>query len=396
MAGIYLHIPFCKSRCIYCDFYSTTGKEKTAAYIQALTNELRLRTGYLDNKNQPATINTVYIGGGTPSLLGPHELDLIFDTLYQNYTIHPQAEITLEANPDDLSDEHIRMLSDLPVNRLSIGIQTFDNHKLDLLHRRHTGEQAIKTVRKCQEAGFGNISIDLIYGLPAQTLKDWEKDIRTALSLHVQHLSAYALTYEEGTRLWNMREQKFLKETDEDTSLAMFSLLMDLLSDAGFEHYEISNFAKPGLRSRHNSSYWKGIPYLGCGPSAHSFDGHDRQWNRPDLAFYINGVRNCRKVEDFNNAPWIERERLSLNERYNDRIITALRTTEGLNLTQLGQLFGNRWVDYCLQNARKHIDCGNLEIKKSSGKNPEDWLRLTRHGLFLSDGIMSDLLYVTD
>ncbi len=396
MAGIYLHIPFCKSRCVYCDFYSTTAEEKMAAYAEALANELRLRADYLMENGRLPAVETVYFGGGTPSRLNRKALELVFDALYRTYPVSRDAEITFEANPDDLSDDKISLLAGLPVNRLSLGIQTFDDHKLALLHRRHTGRQAMEAVRKCREAGFGNISIDLIYGLPEQTLEEWETDIRTALDLDVQHISAYALTYEEGTVLRDMRERKLVREADEETSLAMYTLLTDNLEAAGFEHYEISNFARKGMRSRHNSGYWTGTPYLGCGAAAHSFDGRNRQWNRPDLQTYIREVGRCRRPEDFYRAPWIEKEELDTAERYNDCIVTALRTAEGLSLTRLRQQFGDGLAGHCLKNAEKHLHRGLLEIKKSSGPQPEDMLRLTRRGLFLSDGIMSDLLYVTD
>ena len=277
-----------------------------------------------------------------------------------------------------------------------MGVQTFDDGKLRLLHRRHNGEQAIRAVHDCQDTGFDNISIDLIYGLPAQSLREWETDVNTALSLNVQHISAYALIYEEGTPLWEMRKRHVVEEADEELSLEMFSLLMCRLENAGFEHYEISNFARPGFRSRHNSSYWKGIPYLGCGPSAHSFDGRNRQWNHPDLNVYIDQVGKCLSSEDFNHAPWIEQEELNLYERYNDCIITSLRTSDGLNLSELKRKFGQSLTDYCLQAAAVHLRNGQLEITEKKEQAPEGLLKLTRRGIFLSDGIMSDLLYVPD
>lgn len=396
MAGIYIHIPFCTSRCIYCDFYSTTYGEKDKAYISALRNELRLRANYLQQDGQMPVIETIYIGGGTPSTLDTSLLEPIFEVLYRTYHVSDRAEITIEANPDDLTPRKIKSLRTLPVNRLSMGVQTFDDGKLRLLHRRHNGEQAIRAVHDCQDTGFDNISIDLIYGLPAQSLREWETDVNTALSLNVQHISAYALIYEEGTPLWEMRKRHVVEEADEELSLEMFSLLMCRLENAGFEHYEISNFARPGFRSRHNSSYWKGIPYLGCGPSAHSFDGRNRQWNHPDLNVYIDQVGKCLSSEDFNRAPWIEQEELNLYERYNDCIITSLRTSDGLNLSELKRKFGQSLTDYCLQAAAVHLRNGQLEITEKKEQAPEGLLKLTRRGIFLSDGIMSDLLYVPD
>ena len=302
MAGIYIHIPFCKSRCIYCDFYSTTCKEYIPKYIDALTRELVLRADYLQTGGRLPDIGTIYIGGGTPSLLDTAYIHRMLDIIYKVYPVSEQAEITMEANPDDLTEKKIRELRLLPVNRLSMGIQTFDDEKLQLLHRRHRGKQAADTVRACQDAGFDNISIDLIYGLPRQTLANWEYDLERAIGLNTQHISAYSLTYEEGTPIWTMREKRTVTEADEELSLDMFKLLTDRLSAAHFEHYEISNFALKGFRSRHNSSYWEGIPYLGCGPSAHSFDGHSRQWNCVDLHTYINRVTSCHRPDDFTDA----------------------------------------------------------------------------------------------
>lgn len=396
MAGIYLHFPFCASRCVYCDFYSTLQGGKSRAYVEALCHELRLRAGYLAVDGKLLPVETVYWGGGTPSTLDTGLMAEIFDTLYATYPIADDAEITLEANPDDLSAEKIKAIRNLPFNRLSIGVQTFADGQLAFLNRRHTGQQAVGVVKACQDAGFGNISIDLIYGLPGQTVRQWEDDLEVAAGLDVQHLSAYALIYEEGTRLWSMKEKHLVEETDEETSLCMFDRLMDRLKDAGFEHYEISNFAREGYRSRHNSSYWKGIPYLGCGPSAHSYDGHDRQWNRPDLDLYLKGMAYCTSPEALAQATWIEKEQLNTAERYNDLIITALRTCEGIDLSSLHHAFGDPLTTYCLHNAAPHVQSGRLEILPSSATSPEGRLRLTRKGLFLSDGIMSDLLWVEE
>ena len=397
MAGIYIHIPFCKSRCIYCDFYSTTSREMAAAYIDALTRELTLRSSYLPSNKQHPDIETIYIGGGTPSLLEARQLEHIFDTIYRTYDVHGQAEITIEANPDDLSPQKITELRRLPVNRLSIGIQTFCDDRLQQLRRRHRGQQAVQAVLDCQAAGFDNISIDLIYGLPGQTAQEWNSDLCKALDLHPRHISAYSLTYEPGTPIWKMREQKLVKEADEQLSLSMFETLIDRLTAAGFEHYEISNFAQPGFRSRHNSSYWNDVPYLGCGASAHSFDGCSRQWNCRSLRTYTDGVAACRNREDFAGASWIEREELSLHERYNDCIVTALRTAQGIDLQKLRRKFGNELADYCLRNAQPYLRRGLLEIGGIEKEHaPQGMLRLTRKGLFVSDGIMCDLLRVDD
>ena len=268
MAGIYIHIPFCKRRCIYCDFFSTTQSEKKPAYVHALCQELDMRKDYLEDED----IETIYLGGGTPSQLTQEELKEIFSTIYHIYKVKDDAEITLEANPDDLTPEYVAMLRQLPINRISMGIQTFQEETLKLLHRRHTAQQAIEAFERCREAGFQNISIDLMYGLPGETLETWKEDLQQAIDLRPEHISAYHLIYEEDTALWKLREQHQVEEADEDLSVSLFSTLIDKLTEAGYQHYEISNFCLPGLHSRHNSSYWTGKKYLGCGPSAHSFN----------------------------------------------------------------------------------------------------------------------------
>ena len=374
MAGIYLHIPFCKRRCIYCDFFSTTQSEKKQAYIDALCQELALRKEYLKGE----TIETIYFGGGTPSQLEAADFERIFETIDRLYPVHGSAEITLEANPDDLTPSYLNELHQLPFNRLSMGIQTFQDETLQRLHRRHTAQQAIKAFQRCREAGFDNLSIDLMYGLPGESLTDWEADLAQAIALHPEHISAYHLIYEEGTALWKLREQHQVEEADEDLSLRLFTVLMDRLCEAGYEHYEISNFALPGRQSRHNSSYWEGIPYLGCGPSAHSYNGTSRQWNIASLDRYLQGIARY--------APEIEREELDRYTRYNDFIITRMRTLKGLSLIQLQAEFGTELHRYCLQMAQPHLQQGTLE------RNGET-LKLTRSGIFVSDGIMSDLLW---
>ena len=375
MAGIYIHIPFCKRRCIYCDFFSTTQSEKKAEYVHALVRELEMRKDYVGEEE----IETIYLGGGTPSQLSQEELEEIFTYIYKVYKVTPDAEITLEANPDDLTPEYVSMLRSLPINRISMGIQTFQEETLKLLHRRHTARQAIEAFRRCREAGFQNISIDLMYGLPGETLETWEQDLQQAIDLHPEHISAYHLIYEEGTTLWNLREQNKVKEAEEELSLTLFKTLIERLTKAGYQHYEISNFCLPGLHSRHNSSYWTGKKYLGCGPSAHSFDGISRQWNVSSLGKYLEGIRS--------NQLDFELEELDLYTRYNDFVITSIRTCWGMPLTQLRTTYGETLYNYCLRMAKPHIEQGVLEIK-------EDTLKLTPQGIFISDGIMSDLLWI--
>ena len=375
MAGIYIHIPFCKRRCIYCDFFSTTQSEKKAEYVHALVRELEMRKDYVGDEE----IETIYLGGGTPSQLSQEELEEIFAYIYKVYKVTPDAEITLEANPDDLTPEYVSMLRTLPVNRISMGIQTFQEETLKLLHRRHTAQQAIEVFRRCREAGFQNISIDLMYGLPGETLETWEQDLQQAVDLHPEHISAYHLIYEEGTTLWNLREQNKVEEAEEELSLTLFKTLIERLTKAGYQHYEISNFCLPGLHSRHNSSYWTGKKYLGCGPSAHSFDGISRQWNVSSLEKYLEGIRS--------NQLDFELEDLDLYTRYNDFVITSIRTCWGMPLAQLRTTYGETLYNYCLRMAKPHIEQGVLEIK-------EDTLKLTPQGIFISDGIMSDLLWI--
>lgn len=375
MAGIYIHIPFCKRRCIYCDFFSTTQSEKKTSYIQALCKELETRKEYLQGED----IETVYLGGGTPSQLSQQELETLFAHIYKVYTIQPDAEITLEANPDDLTPAYISMLRRLPINRISMGIQTFQEETLRMLHRRHTATQAIQAFHQCREAGFKNVSIDLMYGLPGETLESWEQDLRQAIDLRPEHISAYHLIYEEGTPLWKLREQHQVKEADEELSVSFFSILIDRLTEAGYQHYEISNFCQPGLHSRHNSSYWTEKKYLGCGPSAHSYNGISRQWNVASLEKYITGINT--------DKPNYEIEELDLYTRYNDFVITRIRTCWGMPLSHLRSEYGEKLYHYCLRMAKPHIKQAMLEIK-------ENTLRLTRKGIFISDGIMSDLLWV--
>ena len=375
MAGIYIHTPFCKRRCIYCDFFSTTQSEKKPAYVHALCQELDMRKNYLEGED----IETIYLGGGTPSQLSQKELEEIFSTLYNIYKVKDNAEITLEANPDDLTPEYVHMLRTLPINRISMGIQTFQEETLKLLHRRHTARQAIEAFQRCREADFQNISIDLMYGLPGETLDTWKENLQQAITLRPEHISAYHLIYEEGTALWKLREQHQVEEADEDLSVTLFRTLIEELTHAGYEHYEISNFCLPELHSRHNSSYWTGKKYLGCGPSAHSFNGTSRQWNVPSLDKYIHAIQQGKL--DY------EIEELDIYTRYNDFVITTIRTHWGMSLSQLRSIYGEELYQYCLRMAKPHLAQGVLEMKG-------DTLKLTKEGIFISDGIMSDLLWV--
>lgn len=369
MAGIYIHIPFCKTRCIYCGFYSTTGLEARQDYVEAVCKEMTLRA------HEATVVHTIYLGGGTPSQLSVAQLKQIFSTVYNIYKVAEDAEITMECNPDDVSEEFAQAIRVLPINRISMGVQTFDEQLLRFIRRRHTATQVDAAVQSLREAGIKNISIDLIYGIPGQSTDMWRQDVQRAISLNPEHISAYSLMFEEDTPLYRRLQQGLVKETDEETSLEMYNILIDKLESAGYEHYEISNFARRGHRSRHNSSYWTGIPYLGIGAAAHSFTGNSRQWNVSNIQQYINSIRR-------GYIP-MEQELIDQHTRYNDTVTVALRTREGMNLARLPQELRT----YCLENAESFIRSGQLELV-------HDHLRLTRKGIFVSDLIMSELMSV--
>jgi oxygen-independent coproporphyrinogen-3 oxidase len=389
MAGIYFHIPFCKTRCLYCDFFSSTDINEKEKYVDALCQELLERKSYIKGHS----IDTIYFGGGTPSQLPAKDFEKIFKLLPKELgarckvqgdtimkvpnrapcTVHRvPIEVTLEANPDDITPEYLESLKNLPFNRISLGIQSFHDDELKFLNRRHDAQSAIRAVQLCQEKGFENISIDLMYGLPNQSMKRWKSTIRQAIDLNIQHLSAYHLIYEEGTKLYELVEQGQVHPVDEELSVQLFEILIDTLTDAGFEHYEISNFAKPGYHSRHNSAYWNGTPYLGIGASAHSYNGTSRQWNKK-----VHGAGYTV------HEPEVE----ILDEKavFNDFIITRLRTMKGISLDELQALFGEEKKVYCLKQAQKFLSNQLLEIV-------DNQLRLTRKGIFVSDGIMSELM----
>lgn len=375
MSGLYIHIPFCKCRCIYCDFYSTTcGEQTKELFAEALCTELQARCTECHE-----ALTSVYIGGGTPSQLTGPQIEKIFHTIRACYPVARDAEITFEANPDDIDSLLTETLLRQGVNRVSLGVQSFDDRMLRFLCRRHTALQAETAVHRLYRSGLENISIDLIYGLPEQDLDGWTKDVKKALQLPVSHLSAYALTYEEDTALWRMLQKGQVRETDDEQSLQMYEALLRLTSQAGFEHYEISNFSLPGKFSRHNSSYWQGVPYIGCGPGAHSFSGTLRRQNTPDLKSYIDNA----------GSPPHSIETLSEDEKCNELIFTSLRTREGLSLKKMHNLFGEEKTAALLRLAQRHLESGRLLLE-------DDRLRLSRKGLFVSDDIMSDLMFVDE
>ena len=375
MAGIYIHVPFCKRRCGYCNFYSTMRLELKKSYLQALKKVLEGRRHYLNGES----VQTIYFGGGTPSLLEPTEIQSVIDAIKQLHTVEHDAEITVEANPDDLTPTYIGQLAQTDANRLSIGIQSFDDAMLTLMNRRHNAQQAVEAVKNCQKAGFANISVDLIYGLPRMSGSDWQRQLETVAGLGVQHLSAYHLSYEEGTAFGLKLKRGQLAEVSEDESLKQFEILTAWAKTAKFEHYEISNFAQPGFRSRHNSSYWNRTNYLGIGPAAHSYNRTTRSWNTANTAEYIKGIEAGSCVS--------ETETLSPADIFNDYVITALRTSSGIDMDYLQREQPQQMVDYLKNQAESFLKAGNIEY---AGNH----LKLTHSGIFISDEIMEALIVV--
>ena len=360
---LYLHIPFCKSRCAYCGFFSTTGltPQTERTYIKAVCNELRMREDYLPSSEY---IKTIYFGGGTPSLLSADSLHTVMQTIHETYGSRLQVkEFTVECNPDDVTPQLASTLSRLGVNRVSMGVQSFCPQILSFLHRRHHAAQVVQAIDTLRDAGIGNISIDLIYGIPGQTMDLWQSDIRQAIALSLPHISSYALSYEKGTPLQRLLDRGEITQKTDDEYLQMYLTLIDTLSDAGYEHYEISNFSLPGYRSMHNSSYWSGAPYIGIGAGAHSYKGMtaspsgfgitSRQWNVSDIQQYIS---------DRGHPSLYVCENLNDDEQYNDIIVTQLRRREGIDLRCLP----DRYLTYLLQSAQNSLDNGTLTILHSS------------------------------
>ena len=371
MSGIYIHIPFCKQACYYCDFHFSTSLKKKDQLISALAKELQLRKDEFKN----TTVETIYFGGGTPSLLSIEELQFLIDTVHKNYSVATSPEITLEANPDDLFEEKIIELSQSPINRLSIGIQSFYEKDLKLMNRAHNATEA----KKCLEIAtqyFDNISLDLIYGIPNSTSQEWLNNIETALSFGVPHISSYALTVEPKTALANFINKGIIDDVDDEVAHKQFHQLIEQLEEAGFEHYELSNFAKPGYYSKNNSAYWLGKPYIGIGPSAHSFNGDQRAWNVKNNSIYI------KKIEQ--KVLPLEIETLTKNDKYNEFVMTGLRTIWGVSLSKIEDKFGLHYKNFLIKEAQFYINEQLLYIEKDS-------LKATKKGKFLTDGISSEL-----
>lgn len=376
MAGFYIHIPFCKKLCSYCDFYFTVSLASKDAMLAALAKEIANRRDYLGGE----TIRTLYLGGGTPTVYSPKELKMLVDKVKECYPCQIE-EFTVEANPDDLTPEYLNELRKIGVNRLSIGIQSFIERDLSLMNRRHDVQMALDVVPMAKAAGFDNISIDLIYGIPGQSEQEWIENLDTALSLDVQHISSYHLSIEPKTVFGNQMRRGLFHPIDDEASERLYRHLEERLTSGGFEHYEVSNFAKPGFYSKHNTSYWTYQKYIGIGPSAHSFDGLSRQWNVANNKKYLKAMAI--------NQPYWEKEEMTVAEQYNELILTSLRTTWGLNKKELEYRFGEKFISYFYRAIEPYTKCGKLIDDGSVVRIP------TEHFL-LSDGIMSDLFYVEE
>lgn len=374
MAGIYLHIPFCKQACYYCNFHFSTSLAQQPALIKQMLREITLQQDYLAGQ----TVTSIYFGGGTPSLLSRNDLQQLLEKLYATFKIDPDAEITLEANPDDLSPEKLGELRAAGINRLSIGVQSFHEEDLRWMNRAHDSRQALQSIRDARDAGFDNLTIDLIYGGPTLSDEGWAANVQQAIDLGVQHLSCYALTVEPGTALDQFIRKKKVPVLDTDKAARHFEQLMQWTAKAGYEHYEISNFALPGWHSRHNSSYWQSQPYLGLGPSAHSFNGHSRQWNIANNALYIKSMER--------DAVPFELEELTPTMMLNEYIMTTLRTSLGCLLPTVAERFGTDKRDTLLKNARPFLDKGWMVLRNEA-------LVLTPEGRLFADGIASDLFF---
>ncbi len=374
MPGIYLHIPFCKQACHYCDFHFSTSIGKKEEMVQALAQELSMRKETFSGQ----TVETIYFGGGTPSLLSNTEIQFLLDAVYAHYDVSDDPEITLEANPDDLTSDKIKELAASPVNRLSIGVQSFFETDLKMMNRAHNAEEALVSLKEAVQY-FDNISVDLIYGIPGMTNEQWKQNVETILALGIPHISSYALTVEPKTALKQLIASGKIPEPSEEAAHTHFTILTQLLAETGFIHYELSNFGKPGYFSRNNSAYWLGKSYIGIGPSAHSFDGITRSWNVSNNSLYLKSMAS-------GILPF-EAETLSAEDCYNEYVMTGLRTIWGVSLEKIRTEFGQNFETYLLKNAAKYIADAVLSLENGI-------LTTTSKGKFLTDGIASDLFFV--
>ena len=381
MSGIYIHIPFCKQACHYCDFHFSTSMKKKEEMVLAIAKEIQMRKSefaLLDGARSDATIETIYFGGGTPSVLTSEEINFLITEVYKNYSVSENPEITLEANPDDLSSERIIELSKSRINRLSIGIQSFFEEDLQLMNRAHNSAEAKKCLEEATQY-FDNISLDLIYGIPAMSNEKWKQNIETALSFGIPHISSYALTVEPKTALNKLIQTGKIAAPKDEVAQEHFSILVEMLENNSFIHYELSNFGKENYFSKNNSAYWLGKKYIGIGPSAHSYDGVSRSWNVSNNSIYIKSIQE-------NKLP-NETEILSIADRYNEYVMTGLRTIWGVSLDRIGTEFGSEYLEYLNKQAQKFLDDDLVFIEKNI-------LKPTPKGKFLTDGIASDLFYL--
>ena len=377
MAGIYVHIPFCKKLCSYCDFYRVLASDIKTDCVNAIIKEISLRKDYLEDEN----VSTIYFGGGTPSLLSLNETEAIINCIYKSFSVDADCEITFEANPEDVNPEYLSGLRKLNVNRISLGVQSWRDADLKLMNRRHDSKQAEQALKNAIKAGFENISVDLIYGLPKTTIKDWDLNLDITFSYDIKHLSAYHLTIEQGTLFKKMLEKGTIIETDEEKSVALFNLLIEKSNKAGFVHYEISNFGKNGYFSIHNSNYWKQINYIGVGPSAHSFNGYSRQWNIKAIKKYVNWVNE--------EKTFFEKEELDAQTKFNEYIMTSLRTMWGIDLDYVEKTFEKEGYDYIVNLSGKFKEYGLM-------KKENQFIMLTDQGKMISDNIIAEFMTVTE
>jgi oxygen-independent coproporphyrinogen-3 oxidase len=373
MAGIYIHIPFCRKACNYCNFHFSVSKRNMEFYTAAVLKEIELRKNYITDKEK---INTIYFGGGTPSILNIESIANILEKIHQNYNVSSYPEITIECNPEDLNKEKLEKLKKIRINRLSIGIQSFSDVDLEYLGRNHSAAKAIESINLAKESGFENLTIDLIYGIPTLNSKQWKENIKTAFNLGIQHISAYCLTVEDKTILKHLISSKKRKEINDNEAVKNFKILMKLMSSNNYIHYEISNFAKGGFESKHNSSYWKGEKYLGLGASAHSYNLESRQWNTSNTSTYLDSINN--------NKPSFEIEILTKSQKFNEYILTSLRTIWGIDLNYVMKLYGEEYYN-------KTLNTVVLLIKNGTIIQEESRIYLSEKGKFFADAIAADL-----
>ena len=375
MAGIYVHIPYCKRKCVYCDFYSTPAMGDVEEYVGCVVRECAARReAVLGNER----VSTLYVGGGTPSLLSTGQMHRLLDGLRSCADLSGVEELTVEVNPDDVTSELMDCFASEGVNRVSMGVQSFVDSELEFMGRRHNAAEAIEAIGTMRRAGIANVSIDLIYGVPGQTMESWRHSVEQAIATGAQHISAYSLSYEPGTRLWVMRQQGKVRETDDEECVAMYGHLASALKAAGYEHYEISNFAKPGFRSRHNSAYWDFTPYLGLGAAAHSYDGASRSYNPSSIRQYVAAVNECGTAA--------ASEQLQLWERYDEEVMLRLRTADGLDARLLECKYVAEAARQFRRQAQRHIAQGLLRCRDGA-------YCLTDDGVMMADAVIRDLMW---